>query len=164
MIKVIRLWALLVFIVGLSACAPGHAAQDSKAAPTAASTVYVQTADGSKIMFHVELAVTGSEQQKGLMGRESMEDNAGMLFLFESTGRRSFWMKDTLIPLDMLFLAPDGEIRHIHHMAQPLNESRITAIEPFKGVLEINGGMAAKLGIKEGDHVLHDAFRNVLAQ
>ncbi len=121
----------------------------------------IETKEGPRV-FHVELAVTSEEQEKGLMNLTSMPQDAGMLFVFDNIETRSFWMKDTLIPLDVLFLAEDGTIHHIHHMAKPLDHTQITAARPVKAALEINGGLCGTLGITEGDKVIHPIFRNQL--
>ena len=110
-------------------------------------------AGGSAYKFEVELATTPAEREKGLMFRKTMGANAGMLFLYPDEEAVSFWMKNTLIPLDMLFLKADGRIVHIAHDAKPLDETPIPSGEPVRAVLELNGGTAAALGIKEGDRV-----------
>lgn len=124
------------------------------------SWIKIRTEEGEDLLFNVELALTGSQQSKGLMGRTFMEKDAGMLFLFSKEDKRSFWMKNTLIPLDILFVAKDGEIHHIHHNARPQDLTSITSERPAFAVLEINGGMAEKLGVKEGDFIIHPAFKN----
>ena len=110
-------------------------------------------AGGSAFKFEVELATTPAEREKGLMFRKAMGANAGMLFLYPGDEPVAFWMKNTLIPLDMLFLKADGRIVHIAHDAKPLDETPIPSGEPVRAVLELNGGTAAALGIKEGDRV-----------
>jgi uncharacterized membrane protein (UPF0127 family) len=110
-------------------------------------------AGGSTYKFEVELATTPAEREQGLMFRKSMPSNAGMLFLYPSEQQVAFWMKNTLIPLDMLFLKADGSIARIAHDAVPLDETPIPSNAEVKAVLEVNGGTAAALGIKEGDKV-----------
>jgi uncharacterized membrane protein (UPF0127 family) len=110
-------------------------------------------AGGSTYKFEVELATTPAEREQGLMFRKSMAPNAGMLFLYPGEQQVAFWMKNTLIPLDMLFLRADGSIAHIAHDAVPLDETPIPSNAAVKAVLEVNGGTAASLGIKEGDKV-----------
>ncbi|MEO5367903.1 MAG: DUF192 domain-containing protein, partial [Magnetococcus sp. WYHC-3] len=121
----------------------------------------ILTKDGAELHFDVELAVTPEMQAQGLMYRTAMDPDAGMLFVFNEEYPISFWMKNTLIPLDMLFLKSDGTIHHIHHNAKPQDTTSITALYPSKAVLELNGGTADTMGIKEGDQVLHYSFRNV---
>lgn len=123
----------------------------------------IETQSGGIIPFNVELALTPDQHAQGLMNRSAMAQNAGMLFVFPDEGKRIFWMKDTLIPLDMLFLSRDGRIHHIHPMAQPQDKSLITSEAESFAVLELNGGIAGQLGIQVGDRVVHPAFRNVLA-
>lgn len=120
----------------------------------------IRSQGGEDHFFSIELALTGSEMERGLMFRKSMPKMHGMLFVFHSSAQRSFWMRNTLIPLDIIFIEQDGRIGHIHHQARPLDESMITSSGKAWAVLEINGGMAHTLGIKEGDMVLHTAFKN----
>ncbi|MCB1531347.1 MAG: DUF192 domain-containing protein [Alphaproteobacteria bacterium] len=123
--------------------------------------IVIKKADGEELVFSVELASSGAQQAQGLMNRTHLPEGDGMLFVFSNEQRRAFWMKNTLIPLDILFLRADGTIHHIHHMAKPLDESRITALEDSRAVLEINGGLSDRLGIKEGDKIYHSTFRNM---
>ncbi len=110
-------------------------------------------AGGSAYKFEVEVVTTPETRAQGLMYRKSMAANAGMLFIYPGEQAVSFWMKNTLIPLDMLFLKADGSIAHIAHSAVPLDETPIDSGAAVKAVLEVNGGTAAALGIKEGDRV-----------
>lgn len=119
---------------------------------------------GGPVVFHVEVAVHPDEQERGLMHRTSMPQDAGMLFVFQDVARRAFWMKNTLIPLDMLFIAEDGTIHHIHHGAKPLDLTKVTSERPVKAVLEVNGGLTDVLGIAEGDKIIHPVFRNQLPE
>lgn len=114
---------------------------------------------GNRHVFAVELAVTPDEQARGLMYRERMANDAGMLFLFPERDHRAFWMKNTLISLDLLFIDTDGRIRKVHHRAVPGSLETIPSDYPVSAVLEINGGLAKRLGIKAGDKVEHPAFR-----
>lgn len=123
--------------------------------------IKVQTTDGVDIYFDVELALTRGQQKQGLMFRQEMADDAGMLFVFDDVDQRTFWMKNTYIPLDILFLGIDGEIHHIHHSARPQSETLITSKRDSKAVLEINGGLSHKYGIAEGMKVMHPVFNNV---
>ena len=114
---------------------------------------------GSQHVFVVELAVTPDTHQRGLMYRRVLPKNAGMLFIFSTRGPKSFWMKNTLIPLDILFLEAGGRIIHVHHNAQPHSLIPIFPKVKTLAVLEINGGLSKKLGIKVGDLVLHSKLR-----
>jgi uncharacterized membrane protein (UPF0127 family) len=110
-------------------------------------------AGGSAYKFEVEIVTTPETRAQGLMYREAMAANAGMLFIYPGEQPVSFWMKNTLIPLDMLFLKADGSIAHIAHNAVPMDETPIDSGAAVKAVLEVNGGTAAALGIREGDRV-----------
>lgn len=109
--------------------------------------------------FEVEVASTDAQRKIGLMHRKSLEERKGMLFIFQSQGYMNFWMKDTLIPLDMLFINQDGMIEHVAKNVQPCTASesrncpKTNSEKPVKFVLEINAGMAEKLGIRAGDQV-----------
>lgn len=124
------------------------------------SKLVIDTASGPR-EFDVELALTPAQQQRGLMLRKSLGAYEGMLFDFGEPRPISMWMANTLIALDMLFIAPDGTVRHIHANAEPLSLRTIESGGPAKAVLEINGGAARLLGIKPGDIVRHPMFGNV---
>lgn len=113
---------------------------------------------GSTHTFQVEIADTPVGMEIGLMFREHMELDHGMLFQMGRTDMISFWMKNTLIPLDMLFVAADGTIKKIHENATPKSLEGIGSGFPVTGVLEINGGRARALGIVVGDRVTHPYF------
>lgn len=108
--------------------------------------------------FRVELAQTPEELARGLMFRRELPERQGMLFDFLAEQHVGFWMRNTLIPLDMLFIGADGVIRHLHENAVPLSEETIASRYPVRAVLEINGGLARKLGIRPGDRVRHRIF------
>jgi uncharacterized membrane protein (UPF0127 family) len=115
-----------------------------------------------KAAFNVDLAADEATRNQGLMHVEQMPMSKGMLFVYDEPQQMSFWMRNTLIELDMLFLDPFGEIKHIHHRAQPLDETVISpGREKMSGVLEINGGLARRLGIAVGDVLRHPAFVDV---
>lgn len=120
--------------------------------------------DQPEHVFYVETAVTGPQKQKGLMFREHMDDDHGMLFVFPVAGELSFWMRNTLIPLDIIFIKANGEINHVHENAQPHDETFILSKGVVSAALEINGGMAKTLGISKGDKVYHENFGNTLAE
>jgi len=113
-----------------------------------------------QIKFEVDLALTDAERTRGLMFRDKLGPYEGMLFDFYQEAPVSFWMKNTLIPLDMVFIAGDGTVRHIHANAKPLSTDAIPSEYPVRAVLEINGGSARLLGIKPGDKVKHPIFGN----
>jgi uncharacterized membrane protein (UPF0127 family) len=104
--------------------------------------------------FYVELAKTREEQVQGLMFREKLEQNKGMLFAFNEEGDYPFWMKNTLIPLDIIWINSNREVVFISKNAQPCGEAECLSIDPGKQakyVLEINGGLADRTGLKPGD-------------
>jgi uncharacterized membrane protein (UPF0127 family) len=106
-------------------------------------------------VFEIELVDTPESRAQGLMFRESLAPNAGMLFDFFEERPVSFWMRNTLIPLDMLFIDDQGEIRTIHVNARPLDPTGIPSQVPVRFVLEIPGGRSQELGIEPGDTVEH---------
>ena len=120
----------------------------------------IETADGQSHAFTVEVARTAEQQEQGLMFRKQLAPDAGMIFPSESERPVVFWMKNTLIPLDMLFIAADGKVSRIAERTVPLSETPISSIEEVRAVLEVNGGTAARLGIKPGDVVRDSALGN----
>ena len=113
----------------------------------------IVTAKGPSYRFTVEIADTPAEREHGLMGRTDLAARAGMLFEFPESDVVAFWMKDTPIPLDMLFIDKDGRVAHIAERAVPFDLTPISSLVPVTEVLELNGGTADKLGIREGDKV-----------
>jgi uncharacterized protein len=120
----------------------------------------VVVAGGRDLKFEVELATNDAERSRGLMYRKQLGAYEGMLFDFYQEMPVSFWMKNTLIPLDMVFIAADGTVKHVHANAVPLSTEAVPSRFPVRAVLEINGGSAALLGIKPGDKVKHPIFGN----
>lgn len=108
--------------------------------------------------FSVEIADDPQERAQGLMHRTEMAPFAGMLFVYDRPQPLSFWMRNTLIELDMIFIDPTGVIQHIHHRAQPLDETPIMGGQGLTHVLEVNGGKARTLGISVGDVIRHPSF------
>jgi uncharacterized protein len=116
--------------------------------------VTIHTQKGA-IKLWAEIARTPKEQQIGLMFRDHLEADKAMLFVHttpQNQGSR-FWMKNTLIPLDIIFISPNQRIVYIVHNAQPLNEAPVGTTAPVQSVLEINGGLAAQWGIAVGDRI-----------
>lgn len=114
--------------------------------------------DWGQVRFAVEVARTQAQQAQGLMHREHMPLMAGMLFVYPRPQRTSFWMKNTLIPLDMVFADTRGVITHIHENATPGDLTPIPSEGPVLAVLEVNGGLARRLGLRPGDQMRHPAF------
>ena len=113
--------------------------------------------------FSVEIADDAGERARGLMNRESMARSAGMLFVYPEPGRVSFWMRNTLIPLDMIFVGPQGVVTRVHSEAVPLDETPIPGGDGVLAVLEINGGLAEAYGIAPGAELKHPAFGETAA-
>lgn len=103
--------------------------------------------------FTVEVATTEGQRERGLMFRQDLADDAGMLFLYPSDREITMWMQNTLLPLDMIFFAADGRIIRIAERTVPLSTMVIASEGPARGVVEVNGGTAARLGIRVGDRV-----------
>ena len=118
----------------------------------------IETADGQRHRLEVELAVTGQQHAQGLMYRRSLAEDAGMLFLYREAGMISMWMKNTSVPLDMIFIAPDGRIVDIAERTVPYSLETVSSRFAASAVLEVNGGTVARLGVQPGDRVLHRAF------
>jgi uncharacterized protein len=110
--------------------------------------------------FTVEVAETPEQMEQGLMFRRAMAPDAGMLFDYKTPTVATMWMRNTLIPLDMLFVDARGRIVNIHQRAVPQTLDVIAAEAPVRAVIELNGGTAARLGIAPGDHVQHPIFGN----
>lgn len=110
------------------------------------------------VAFRVEIADTPEEQSRGLMFRTDLPRDAGMLFLFPAAERRAFWMRNTPLPLDMLFAGPDGRICGVVAEAAPFTDDLRWSGCAASAVLEINGGLAASLGIAPGAALRHPAF------
>ncbi|HYD99835.1 MAG TPA: DUF192 domain-containing protein [Alphaproteobacteria bacterium] len=129
------------------------------AAVAGTSPLAIETAGGARHDFAVELALTPQEQARGLMFRESMPADRGMLFVWPQPRVLTMWMQNTLIPLDMLFIGADGRIVRIAERTVPMSQATISSEKPAVAVLELNGGTAARLGIKPGDRVLSEALK-----
>jgi uncharacterized membrane protein (UPF0127 family) len=110
--------------------------------------------------FQVEMAITPEEKEHGLMFRRELPDGQGMLFDFQFDQNVAFWMKNTYIPLDMLFIRADGRILRIAENTEPLSERNIPSGGPVRAVLEVIGGTAKKLGIAAGDRVGGSIFKS----
>lgn len=139
----------------LFAMLPQASAQPQPTLPQ--SDLVIRTEKGPQ-KFRIELADNDATRARGMMFRTSMAPDAGMLFDFKQEQMASFWMRNTLIPLDMLFIKADGTILNIHQRAIPRDETGINSTGPVRAVLELNGGTASRLGIKAGDRVEHGIF------
>jgi uncharacterized membrane protein (UPF0127 family) len=119
----------------------------------------IEPADGGAgHSFKVEVATSEREKALGLMFRTELGDGEGMLFPYDTAQPLTMWMRNTYIPLDMLFIRRDGTISRIEERAEPLSDRVIASGSAVSAVLEIPGGAAARLGIKPGDKVRHRLF------
>ena len=122
-----------------------------RAENSADTTVLFSDSKGKDLCtFVVDLAVTPEEQAQGLMFRKYMPSDSGMLFLNREDAMRSFWMRNTYIPLDMIFVDSRYEVKHIHYGAKPLDETSISSQYPVRYIVEINAGRAKKCHIRSG--------------
>src|SRR6201998_3951827 len=110
--------------------------------------------------FTVEVAETPAQMEQGLMFRRTMAPDAGMLFDYKQPTVATMWMRNTLIPLDMLFVDAKGRIVNIQPRTIPPSHHLIAAAAPVRAVIELNGGTAGRLGIVPGDQVVHPIFEN----
>ena len=138
----------LLVLAALLAALPAYALETFKT-----SELTVATASGPH-NFTIELALTGAQMEQGLMFRHSLAPDAGMLFDFGAATNVTMWMKNTFIPLDMLFLDGNGRILDIHQRAVPQSLDMISAKAPARYVIELNGGTAERLGIEPGDRAI----------
>ncbi|MEX0371418.1 MAG: DUF192 domain-containing protein [Tateyamaria sp.] len=120
-------------------------------------TVWIR-GDFGTARFSVEIADNDASRAQGLMHRTEMGASEGMLFVYDQPRSLSFWMRNTLIPLDMLFIDPTGTVAKVHHEAVPLDETPIFGGDGLTHVLEINGGLARDLGIMAGAQVRHPSL------
>lgn len=122
-----------------------------------AEPIYIQSGI-KQIILDVEIAATPEQRAHGLMGRTDLAENGGMLFLFPRLSLPSFWMKDTLIPLDMIFFDEQGIVVCVHEQAKPLDLTPVTCPVDVLMVLEIGSGEAKKHGIVEGSVLLEKSL------
>jgi len=144
----------------LAVMAPGAEAQQGRASRLAifsTAELSIETSFG-RHEFTVEIARTGRQQAQGLMFRRRLAADAGMLFVYRRAAPISMWMRNTFIPLDMLFIGADGRIAHIAPRATPHSLETISSGGPVKSVLELNAGTIARLNIKIGDRVYSPAL------
>ncbi|MCA0891325.1 DUF192 domain-containing protein [Qipengyuania flava] len=161
--------ALAAFAGGaaLVACSPqtqaGAASEPTESAPAPAASVHpvsglaviplTVTSGDERIAFSVEVADTPEAQARGLMFRTELGDNEGMIFPYDGTRAQSFWMKNTPLPLDIIYIGPDRRISNIAAETEPYSLDPVYSVGPVLGVLELRGGRAAELGIEPGDLV-----------
>ena len=147
-------WGSVLAVVSLLTLPPGRA---SSLAAAELQPLEIASKSGVHV-FAVEMASTPEEQAKGLMFRRQLPEGQGMLFDFHREQPTSFWMKNTYVPLDMIFIRADGRILRIAENTVPLSEALVPSGGPVLAVLEVVAGTAKKLGIAPGDRVAHPIF------
>ena len=147
-----------IFILALTLPAPGWSSSYFNLLDFKKSTIEVVGRDKT-YKFKVELALTPPQQSMGLMFRRFVAADAGMLFVYNRVSTVTMWMKNTLIPLDIIFIRSDGTIHRIAERTIPLSKTRIFSGMPVAAVLELNGGTVERLGIKVGDRVQGPALQ-----
>jgi len=120
----------------------------------------IVTRDGTRHIFRAEMAVQSADQMIGMMFRTSMAPDEAMIFDWGAPRESSMWMRNTLIPLDMLFVAADGRIHRIHERAVPQSLATIDSRGPVRATIEVAGGTAERLNLRVGDRVLQRIFGN----
>ncbi len=143
---IVRFFVLLFMLAPWSAWAAGNA------------PLTIETGDGRSLPFSIEVAQTPEELTRGLMNRPSLPADGGMLFDFKMDRPVAMWMKNTLIPLDMVFINADGTIAGIAERTVPMSLEIIPSPGPVRAVLELNGGTSDRLRIKTGDRVRYSLF------
>ncbi len=147
--------------VALAACEPNaqqQAQQAQPAAPRVTDSLTIESEGGVRHVFRIEVAVTPEQKATGLMFRRELAADAGMLFTYDSPQVIQMWMRNTLIPLDMVFIAADGRVINVAERTVPESLAIIPSAGQALGVLEVAGGTAARLRIRPGDKVIHPFF------
>jgi uncharacterized membrane protein (UPF0127 family) len=153
----VRRVALLLVVTFLTSQPPVSLGAELQTFPTTELTIVSAT---GRHRFKIEIAETPAQMEQGLMFRTSLPPDAGMLFIYKDPTIATMWMRNTLIPLDMLFVDARGRIVNIHQRAVPQSLDVIAAAAPVRAVIELNGGTATRLGIKPGDQVIYPIFGN----
>jgi uncharacterized membrane protein (UPF0127 family) len=147
---------VIVAALGFYLGTPQLAADQAMRLPVDPAPLIAETATGER-SFTIEIADDQSERSKGLMFRQTMDDDHGMLFVFQENRPLGFWMKNTPMPLDLIFIAQDGSVVAILP-GEPFSEAQISPGEPARFVLELKRGTAERAGIKGGDFLRHPAI------
>lgn len=157
--SLLALGAAVALAPAAQAAPPGQAQASCQGQPeiTPLEPLEIVTAKG-RTRFFVEFADSPRERELGLMCRRSLAPDRGMLFDFATPQRLAFWMRNTLIPLDIIYLRPDGRVLSMVRNARPLDETPLPSNGAARAVLEIAGGRAAELGLLPGDRVRHRIF------
>ena len=143
-------------VICLSLQPPIAAQEQAMELPVHPEPLVAET-DAGERAFNVEIADDPVERSRGLMFRQEMDNDHGMLFVFEESQPVGFWMKNTPLPLDLVFIGQDGKVRAIEK-GEPFSEAPIAPGEPVQFVLELNAGTAAEAGIENGDLIRHPAI------
>ncbi|MEP6886421.1 MAG: DUF192 domain-containing protein [Gammaproteobacteria bacterium] len=154
-------FATVMLIAGGIVSGGSAVAQDQAPEPLSAfpqSLLAIRTTAGNVINFKIWQADSPRREEQGLMFVHEMDEHAGMLFVFPGNQSPTMWMKNTYIPLDLLFVSEHGRIEYIAASATPLSLDVIQSPKPSLAVLELKGGACAHLGIKVGDTVLHSSL------
>ncbi|MGQ4272995.1 DUF192 domain-containing protein [Terrihabitans sp. B22-R8] len=145
---------MMRFVAALLVCVCLWAGQFVPAIAADFSPLTARTESGAH-EFQVEIANTDRSREQGLMYRRDLADDRGMLFDFEEEREVSFWMQNTYISLDMIFIRSDGVVQRVEHRATPLSTRLVDSGSPVRFVLEVPGGISERLGIKRGTRVEH---------
>ncbi|MEQ1617711.1 MAG: DUF192 domain-containing protein [Terricaulis sp.] len=153
---IVARFAAVLLALALAACAPDGGANEGQGRRT--EELIIET-DAGPVRLNVEIADDDAERAQGLMFRQRLADDAGMLFEFEEPENASFWMRNTPLSLDIIFIGVDGRILNIADHTTPYSESTILAAGLTKGVLEIAAGRAEAMGVRPGQLVRHPFFQ-----
>jgi uncharacterized membrane protein (UPF0127 family) len=148
--------AALLYVLALTLLLPLAASLE---AAMRTERLWLVTSAGRETPIDVEIAEDAEDKQVGLMFRTDLPDGKGMLFAYESPREVTMWMHNTYIPLDMVFIRPDGVVHRIETRAEPMSDRIISSQGPVIAVLELAGGAAERLGLKAGDRVRHPLFK-----
>jgi len=146
--------AALVPAITAATCSGKRGAASEASEPT----VFLETTQGTEVRVRVELARTPEERRVGLMHRQSLDKGSGMIFLFDEPEIQTFWMKNTLVPLDIIFIGGDLAVVGVVENAEPLSLKPLSVGEPSQYVLEVEGGFASRHGIGPGTRVRFAGF------
>jgi uncharacterized membrane protein (UPF0127 family) len=148
----------LLALTGLTAAIPRAAAQEAAQPRLPTAPLFITTRDGRRHAFTVEMALTPDQQTIGLMFRREVKPEEGMLFDWGTPRDSAMWMRNTLVPLDMVFIAADGRIHRIAERTVPLSLATVESRGPVRATLELAGGTAERLGLRVGDRVENRIF------
>ncbi len=140
--RIIKIFFIIIPLTLLAACANEN-------------TAIIRTKDGREYKFKIEIMDNPEKRARGMMFRQEIDPDFGMLFDFFEERQVAFWMQNTFVPLDMIFIGADGEIKNIFVNARPLDTSPIPSDGPVRFVLEVAGNRTLELGIAKGDRLEH---------